>query len=88
MAPDVIHIGDLYYLYIAAHSDPTKADINLLMNRTLDPNSPDYKWEARLKESGLTAFIDPEGYKKFVADKEQAFETELAKQRAALPRSQ
>jgi metallo-beta-lactamase class B len=41
---------------------------------------------ARLKESGLAAFIDPEGYKKFVADKERAFKTELAKQRAALPR--
>ena len=42
----------------------------------------------RLKESGLTAFIDLEGYKKFVADKEQALETELAKQRTPLPGSQ
>jgi metallo-beta-lactamase class B len=41
---------------------------------------------ARLKEGALAAFVDPEGYKKFVADKEQAFKTELAKQRAALPR--
>ncbi len=41
---------------------------------------------ARLKESGLAAFVDPEGYKKYVADKEQAFNAELAKQRAALPR--
>jgi metallo-beta-lactamase class B len=38
-----------------------------------------------LKEGGATAFIDPEGYKKFVADKEQDFRTELAKQRAAPP---
>ena len=38
----------------------------------------------RLKEGALTPFIDPEGYKKYVADKEQAFRTELAKQRAAL----
>src|SRR5262245_42766795 len=38
---------------------------------------------ARLKESALTAFVDPEGYKKVVAEKEQAFRTELAKQRAA-----
>jgi len=39
---------------------------------------------SRLKEGALTPFIDPEGYKKYVADKEQAFRTELAKQRAAL----
>jgi metallo-beta-lactamase class B len=37
----------------------------------------------RLQQSGLAAFIDPEGYKKYVADKEQAFRTELAKQKAA-----
>jgi len=41
---------------------------------------------ARLKEGALVAFVDPEGYKKYVADKEQAFKTELAKQRAALPK--
>ena len=39
---------------------------------------------ARLKASGLAAFIDPEGYKRYVADKEQAFKTELARQRTAL----
>jgi len=43
---------------------------------------------ARLKGGALAAFVDPEGYKKYVADKEQAFKTELARQRAALPRSQ
>ena len=43
---------------------------------------------ARLQEKGSAAFVDPEGYKKYVADKEQAFKTELAKQRAALPSSQ
>lgn len=42
----------------------------------------------RLKEGSIAAFVDPEGYRKYVADKEQAFKTELAKQRAALPRSQ
>jgi metallo-beta-lactamase class B len=41
---------------------------------------------ARLKESGLATFVDPEGYKKYVADKEQAFKTELAKQRVAQQR--
>jgi metallo-beta-lactamase class B len=38
----------------------------------------------RLKEGALTPFFDPEGYQKYVADREQAFRTELAKQRAAL----
>jgi metallo-beta-lactamase class B len=41
---------------------------------------------ARLKETALAAFVDPEGYKKYVADKEQAFKAEFAKQRAALQR--
>jgi metallo-beta-lactamase class B len=41
---------------------------------------------ARLKEVGLAAFVDPVGYKKYVADKEETFKAELAKQRAALPR--
>jgi len=54
LAPDVIHLGDRYYLYIAANSGPTKADINLLTNKTLDPNSPDYKWE----EGGVVASSD------------------------------
>ena len=40
---------------------------------------------ARLKEGALAAFVDPQGYKKYVADKEEAFKAELAKQRAALP---
>jgi metallo-beta-lactamase class B len=37
---------------------------------------------ARLKAGGTTAFIDPEGYKSFVADREQAFRRELKKQKA------
>src|SRR5262245_5202281 len=41
---------------------------------------------ARLKENALTALVDPEGYRKYVDEKEQAFRTELAKQRAALPK--
>lgn len=41
---------------------------------------------ARLKDGAPSAFVDPEGYKKYVADKERAFKAELAKQRAALPR--
>jgi len=34
----------------------------------------------RLKDGGKNPFIDPEGYKAYVADREQAFRTELAKQ--------
>ena len=32
-------------------------------------------------EGGTNPFVDPEGYKKFIAEKEQDFRTELAKQR-------
>ena len=38
---------------------------------------------ARRNENSPAAFVDPEGYRKYVADKEQAFKTELARQRAA-----
>jgi metallo-beta-lactamase class B len=39
---------------------------------------------ARLKAGARTAFVDPEGYKKYVAEREQAFRNELAKQRSTL----
>lgn len=39
---------------------------------------------ARLKENSL-AFVDPEGYMKYVDDRERAFQREFAKQRAARP---
>lgn len=35
---------------------------------------------ARMKAGSATAFIDPEGYKKYVTEREQAFRRELAKQ--------
>jgi metallo-beta-lactamase class B len=38
---------------------------------------------AQMKDGGANPFIDPEGYKKYVADKEQEFLAELAKQKAA-----
>jgi len=38
---------------------------------------------ARMKEGGANPFIDPEGYKSYVAEREQAFLTELAKQKQA-----
>jgi metallo-beta-lactamase class B len=36
---------------------------------------------ARLKPGAPSPFVDPDGYRKYVADKEQAFQTELTKQR-------
>ncbi|HSP67292.1 MAG TPA: family 43 glycosylhydrolase [Bryobacteraceae bacterium] len=44
LAPDVIHIGDRYYLYTAANSGQTKADVSMIWTKSLDPGSPDYKW--------------------------------------------
>ena len=46
LAPDVIHIGDRFYLYTAANSGQTKADVSMIWTRSLDPGSPDYKWSA------------------------------------------
>ena len=38
---------------------------------------------ARIKAGAANPFIDPEGYSAYINDREQAFRTELAKQRAA-----
>ena len=55
LAPDVIHIGDRYYVYVAANiGAQPKAAVNLIWNKTLDPDSPDYKWE----EGGVVASSD------------------------------
>ena len=56
LAPDIIHIGDRYYLYVARNLDgqATKAAINMIWNKTLDSNSPDYKWE----DGGVVASSD------------------------------
>ena len=55
LAPDVIHLGDRYYLYIAANiGAQPKAAINMIWNKTLDSDSPDYKWE----EGGVVASSD------------------------------
>ena len=42
-APDVIRSGDKYFVYYSAPGTQPKAAIGLLVGRTLDPNSPDYK---------------------------------------------
>jgi metallo-beta-lactamase class B len=39
---------------------------------------------ARLKEGPVSPFIDPAGYKRYITERERAFRTELAKQKAAL----
>ena len=44
-APDVIRSGDKYFVYYSAPGTQPKSAIGLLVGRTLDPNSPDYKWE-------------------------------------------
>ncbi len=44
LAPDVIHLGRRYYLYTAANSGQTKADVSMIWTKSLDPGSPDYKW--------------------------------------------
>ncbi len=55
LAPDVIHIGDRYYMYVAANiGAQPKAAVNMIWSRSLDPASPDYKWE----EGGVVASSD------------------------------
>jgi metallo-beta-lactamase class B len=40
---------------------------------------------ARMKNGERDVFIDPQGYKAYIADRQQAFEAELARQSAAKP---
>src|SRR5690349_7884086 len=55
LAPDVVHLGDRYYVYVAANiGAQPKAAINMIWSKTLDPDSPDYKWE----EGGVVASSD------------------------------
>jgi arabinan endo-1,5-alpha-L-arabinosidase len=44
-APDVIHTGDKFFVYYSAPGTQPKSAIGLMIGRTLDPQSPDYKWE-------------------------------------------
>jgi arabinan endo-1,5-alpha-L-arabinosidase len=44
-APDVIKVGDKYFLYYAAPGTQPKAAVGLLIGKALDPSSPEYKWE-------------------------------------------
>lgn len=55
MAPDIIHLGDRYCMYVARNiGAQPRADINLIWSKTLDPSSPGYKWE----EGGVVASSD------------------------------
>ena len=55
LAPDVIQVGDRYYMYVARNvGAQPKAEITLLTNRTLDPASPNFKWE----NEGVVASTD------------------------------
>jgi arabinan endo-1,5-alpha-L-arabinosidase len=54
VAPDLIHIGDRYYLYYSTSRRQPQADVHMIWNKTLDPNSPDFKWE----EGGIVASSD------------------------------
>jgi arabinan endo-1,5-alpha-L-arabinosidase len=53
-APDIIRIGDKLFLYYAAPATQPKAAVGLLVGRTLDPQSPQYKWE----DAGPVAWSD------------------------------
>ncbi len=44
-APDVIHIGDKYFVYYSAPGTQPRSAIGLLICRTLNPASPDFKCE-------------------------------------------
>ncbi len=45
-APDVIHLGDRYYMYVTAGGGGEyKSNIAMSWSKSLDPASPDYKWE-------------------------------------------
>ena len=46
-APDVIHIDDQYFVYYSAPATQPRSAIGLLVGRTLDPASPEYRWEDR-----------------------------------------
>jgi arabinan endo-1,5-alpha-L-arabinosidase len=54
VAPDVIHIGDRYYLYYAKSRKQPQADVHMIWNRTLDPDSANFKCE----EGGIVASSD------------------------------
>lgn len=65
-APDIIKVGDKWYLYYSCSTFYQNISaIGVATNKTLNPESPDYKWEdlgmVIMSEPGVTDFnaIDP-----------------------------
>ena len=44
-APDIIHIGDKYFLYYSAPATQPRSAIGLLVGTTLDPTAPGFAWK-------------------------------------------
>ena len=53
-APDIIHLGDRYYMYYSAPATQPRSAIGMMSNKTLDPGSADYEWE----DGGPVAWSD------------------------------
>jgi hypothetical protein len=53
LAPDVIHFGNRYCVYVAANIGAQPKAVNMIWSKTLDPNSPEYKWE----EGGVVGLV-------------------------------
>ena len=49
-APDVVKVGDRYYMYISG--------VTMIWSKTLDPDSPDYKWEEGGRVAGADSDVD------------------------------
>jgi arabinan endo-1,5-alpha-L-arabinosidase len=46
MAPDVIHVGDRYYMYISSNpGGQPHSQVIMISSKSLDPESHDYGWE-------------------------------------------
>lgn len=73
-APDIVYFNDLYHLYYSVSTfGGQRSVIGLAVNKTLNPDSPDYRWEDRglVLESGpdqtdynaidSAVFIDEDG---------------------------
>lgn len=43
-APDVIKVGDNYFMYYALSGSAHRACVAMVYNKTLDPASPEYQW--------------------------------------------
>jgi hypothetical protein len=52
------------------------------MRPFLPDGTDDGREHARLKDAGSNPFIEPERLQEFIAEKQQEFRTELAKQKA------